>query len=258
VGNVGHSGNGLAVVLGSASPASAVLELVNVSAGYGRVPVLHDVNVTVNESAIVAILGANGAGKSTLLKVAAGVVRCAGGSVRLEGRDITQVRPHTRAHQGICLIPGGEGVFRTLTVRENLILGTAVSIAGTDGIERAVEAFPILGQRMSQVAGTLSGGEQQMLALARAYLGSPRVIFADELSLGLAPIVVDQMFESMQALASLGTAMVIVEQYASRALAMADSAYVMAQGSVSWSGLANDLDEETLVASYLGGGNDPL
>jgi branched-chain amino acid transport system ATP-binding protein len=237
-------------------PGEPVLELAGVDAGYGRVPVLRNASLLVQPHTIVAILGSNGAGKSTLLQVAVGLVRCSKGTVRFEGRDVTSVPAFQRARDGICLIPGGQGVFRTLTVKENLLLGLGGHRVPPPGIAPAVDAFPILGMRMGQVAGTLSGGEQQMLALARAYLTDPRVIFADELSLGLAPIVVDQMFESMEVLARRGTAMVIVEQYANRALAMADTAYVLARGAVAWSGPADDLDHESIMATYMGEGGE--
>lgn len=229
-----------------------VLELVGVNAGYGRVPVLRDINLVVDEHSIVTVLGSNGAGKSTLLQVAAGLLRCSAGVVRLDGTDITKVPAFVRSRRGVCLIPGGQGVFRTLTVRENLLLGMGDNAPSNLDIQPAVEAFPILGQRLGQLAGTLSGGEQQMLALARAFLTEPRVIFADELSLGLAPLVVEQMFESMQVLAGRGTSLVIVEQYANQALAMADTAYVLAQGAVAWTGPAQELDEQSLIATYLG------
>lgn len=229
-----------------------VLELVGVNAGYGRVPVLRDINLVVDEHSIVAVLGSNGAGKSTLLQVAAGLLRCSEGVVRLDGTDVTKVPAFVRSRRGACLIPGGQGVFRTLTVRENLLLSMGDNAASSVDIQPAVDAFPILGQRLGQLAGTLSGGEQQMLALARAFLTEPRVIFADELSLGLAPLVVEQMFESMQVLAGRGTALVIVEQYANQALAMADTAYVLAQGAVAWTGPAKDLDHESLMATYMG------
>ena len=231
-------------------PRVPLLELRNIHAGYGRVSVLRGVDFTVQSGSIVAVLGANGSGKSTLLQVVAGVVRCTGGSVHLEAEDITRLLAYKRAKEGVCLIPGGEGVFRALTVRENLIL--AAPRGRGNSIDPAIDAFPRLGERLGQVVGTLSGGEQQMLAVARAYLSSPRIILADELSLGLAPLVVDQMFESIKTLSERGIAMVIVEQYAQRALEIADTAYIMVQGSVSWRGNAADLDEATLAESYLG------
>ncbi|HEV3309973.1 MAG TPA: ATP-binding cassette domain-containing protein, partial [Chloroflexota bacterium] len=162
--------------------ARTVLELVDVSAGYAGSKVLHGVNLSVPESSIVALVGANGAGKSTLLRVASGLLRPTSGDVVLDGTSVTQFDPHERVKRGLCLIPEGRGIFRSLTVRENLELQVPPWVSG-GGIDLVLKAFPVLEQRLSQIAGSLSGGEQQMLALGRAYLSNPKVILLDEVSL---------------------------------------------------------------------------
>jgi branched-chain amino acid transport system ATP-binding protein len=228
-----------------------VLELRSVSAGYGASAVLQDVTLTVPRSSVVALLGPNGAGKTTTLRVAAGLLRPARGTVAIGGREAGRSAPFRRARQGVCLIPEGRGIFRSLTVRENLEL--LIPPWRKDGsIDPAVQAFPILGQRLSQVAGSMSGGQQQQLALARAFLCSPDVVLLDEVSMGLAPVIVDQIFESLRLLASTGVALVLVEQYVSRALEMADTAYLMARGSIAWSGQAASLDTDAITRAYLG------
>lgn len=234
-----------------------LLELSEVVAGYGRSTVLSSVTLQVAPSTVVALLGANGAGKTTLLRVAAGLLRPRHGTVSLSGADITDLPPHQRARRGVCLIPEGRGIFRSLSVRENLELQIPPWIATTD-ISPALAAFPALGNRLGQVAGTLSGGQQQMVALARAYLAEPRVVLLDEVSMGLAPIVVDQIFASLQALAATGCALVIVEQYVTRALEMADTAYLLDRGSIVYGGPADALDETTMAGTYLGADTTPV
>jgi branched-chain amino acid transport system ATP-binding protein len=232
------------------APATA-LELRSVSAGYGASAVLHDVSIGVPRSSVVALLGPNGAGKTTTLRVAAGLLRPASGTVVLGGKEVTRLAPFRRARQGVCLIPEGRGIFRSLTVRENLEL-LIPPWRKDRSIDPAVQAFPILGQRLAQVAGSLSGGQQQQLALARAFLSAPEVVLLDEVSMGLAPVIVDQIFESFKLLASTGVALVLVEQYVSRALEMADTAYLMARGAIAWSGPAAALDTDAITRAYLG------
>jgi branched-chain amino acid transport system ATP-binding protein len=227
------------------------LEISSVSAAYGRARVLRDVSLQVPESSAVALLGANGAGKTTTMRVAAGLVRPTAGHVYIAGQEVTGESASTRARLGLCLIPEGRGIFRSLTVKENLELQIPSWSPGRS-LDEAFGAFPILGKRLSHVAGSLSGGEQQMLALSRAYLADPRVILLDEISLGLSPIVLDQIFESLMVLKSKGAALLIVEQYMSRALQIADTAYLMTRGFVAWRGPANELDEEQVASSYLG------
>lgn len=230
--------------------AENLLDIMGVSAGYGRTRVLHDVTIAVPPNSIVALVGANGAGKTTLLRVAAGLLRPTSGRVAFEGQDVTRHPPYRRVAQGLCLIPEGRGIFRSLTVRDNLeLLGP--QNASNEAFDRALAAFPILGQRLNQVAGSLSGGQQQMLALARAYLSDPKVVLLDEVSMGLAPIVVDEIFESLETLRAHAS-LLLVEQYVTRALDLADHAYLLAKGSVVWSGPADVLGGEELLAGYLG------
>jgi branched-chain amino acid transport system ATP-binding protein len=239
--------------------------------------VLHDISITVPRSSVVALLGPNGAGKTTTLRVAAGLLRPARGTVVIGGRAAGRSAPFRRARQGVCLIPEGRGIFRSLTVRENLELlippwrkdsylpgerppvppdgapdGKSRHRIGRAGIDQAIEVFPILGERLSQAAGLMSGGQQQQLALARAFLAAPDVVLLDEVSMGLAPVIVDQIFESLKLLASTGVALVLVEQYVSRALEMADTAYLMARGTIAWSGPAAALDTDAITRAYLG------
>jgi branched-chain amino acid transport system ATP-binding protein len=232
------------------SPAPA-LELRSISAGYGASAVLHDVSISVPRSSVVALLGPNGAGKTTTLRVAAGLLKPARGAVLIGGNEVGRAAPFRRASQGVCLIPEGRGIFRSLTVRENLELLIPPWRKGSS-IDPAVDVFPVLGQRLGQAAGSLSGGQQQQLALARAFLSAPDVVLLDEVSMGLAPVVVDQIFESLKLLASTGVALVLVEQYVSRALEMADTAYLMARGAIAWSGPAAALDTEAITRAYLG------
>jgi len=230
----------------------AAVEVANIHAGYGRSTVLSDVSITVPPSTVVALLGANGAGKTTLLRILAGLLRPRDGTVRVHGVDVTQAKPHQRAKAGLCLIPEGRGIFRSLTVRENLDLHVPPWSNSRD-ITPALEAFPVLRERLGQVAGTMSGGQQQMLALARAYLSHPSVVLLDEVSMGLAPLVVDELFESLRALAASGCALLIVEQYVTRAIAMADTAYLLSKGTVVYGGPTAGLDDDVMAQAYLGG-----
>jgi branched-chain amino acid transport system ATP-binding protein len=233
-----------------------VLALEGIDAGYERTDVLRAVDLVVPPSTVVALLGANGAGKTTTLRVAAGLLRPRRGRVWMGGIDVTRRPAHRRAQLGVCLIPEGRGIFRSLTVRDNLQLQIPPWVS--DGtIDAAVEAFPVLGHRLGQVAGSLSGGQQQMLALSRAFLARPKVVLLDEVSMGLAPIVVDEIFGALERLVSQGVSIILVEQYVRRALDMAGVAYLMARGSVVWSGPASRLDEEAASRAYLGHRSDP-
>ncbi len=230
---------------------SSFFALRSVRAGYGSVEVLHDIDFSVPPGSVVALIGANGAGKTTLLKVAAGIIGTKSGSIVFDGQDTTGMPTYRRAEKGVCLIPEGRGIFRGLSVRENLRLAVPPWASSTDYSE-AVTAFPVLGRRLKQLAGTLSGGEQQMLAMARAYLSKPKLILIDELSLGLAPVIVDQMFESVQALANSGVSIVIVEQYVHRVLELAGLAYILVHGRMAWHGEPDAIDDDLLMSSYLG------
>jgi branched-chain amino acid transport system ATP-binding protein len=226
----------------------------HVSAGYAGTMVLRDVTLVVPPSSVVALLGANGAGKTTLLRVASGLIRPSSGQLMLEGEFVTGRSPHALVSRGICHVPEGRGVFPTLSVRDNLVL-QAVRSEESVALERAVSAFPILGRRMSQLAGTMSGGEQQMLALARAYVQQPRVVLLDEVSMGLAPTVVDEIFAFLGLLASEGSSLLLVEQYITRALAVADLVYLLARGRVTFAGEPTELNQDDVFASYVGLGS---
>jgi branched-chain amino acid transport system ATP-binding protein len=230
-----------------------VLSFAGVEAGYGKTEVLHDVAMEVRPRSVVALIGANGAGKTTLLRVASGLLAPSAGKVEVDGIEVTREKPFQRARRGVCLIPEGRGIFRSLTVRENLELQVP-PWAEDKSIDPAITAFPVLGERIGQVAGSLSGGQQQMLALSRAFLSRPRLILLDEVSMGLAPLIVDRIFESLDQLAASHASLVIVEQYINRVIAMADTAYLLARGSVTWSGPAADLDADVVMANYLGEG----
>jgi branched-chain amino acid transport system ATP-binding protein len=211
------------------------LELRGVSAGYGRTTVLRNVSLTVPAGRTVALLGANGAGKTTLLRTAAGLNRATTGEIRLAGEKIDHLADHARTRLGLCLVPEGHAIFRSLSVRENLAMyagGRNVD----EAIERAAAAFPLIADRLGQTAGTLSGGQQQMLALSRAIITDARVILADELSMGLAPVVVDEIFRVVEQLRSEGRSLLIVEQFVARALAIADYVYILHKGSVAFVG----------------------
>ena len=225
--------------------------LKGISAGYGSVRVLRDVDIIVPSGSVVALLGPNGAGKTTLLRVASGLLRPTAGRVEIDGRDVTGAAPHRLVEAGVCHIPEGRGIFRNMTVRDNLL--TFAPARAGDSIDRAVQAFPKLGQRMSQLAGTMSGGEQQMLALARAYVQKPRVVLLDEVSMGLAPIVIDEIFDFLKLLTNEGAALLLVEQYVTRALESADIVYMLSRGSVSFAGQPTELAEDDVFASYVGG-----
>lgn len=228
-----------------------MLHLAGVVAGYGDAPVLRDVSLSVPPGTVVALLGPNGAGKTTLLRVASGLLAPTAGEVRLDGRLLNGRPPDVFARAGICHIPEGRGIFRSLTVKENLLL-QARSSREASALDRAVDAFPRLGERMGQRAGTMSGGEQQMLALARAYLADPALVLLDEVSLGLAPNIVDEIFEFLARLAASGAALLLVEQYITRALAIADFAFVLSQGEVVFAGEASELDHAAVFESYVG------
>jgi len=231
---------------------TVALDLSGIDAGYGQVQVLRNVSLTVATGSVVALLGANGAGKTTLLKVASGLVRPTAGSVQMGGKPITNDPPHARRRDGLCLVPEGRGVFKNLTVNENLRLQSPRRERGA-AIDRAVTAFPVLGRRLDQRAGSLSGGEQQMLALARCYLQRCDVLLVDEVSMGLAPIIIDSVFEALDQLRREGMSLLLVEQYVDRALALADVVYALDRGSLSLLGAPDQLDRNEVVRTYLGG-----
>jgi branched-chain amino acid transport system ATP-binding protein len=228
-----------------------MLELQGVTAGYGDVVVLRDLSLTVPTSSVVALLGPNGAGKSTTMKVAAGALRARAGRVLLDGDDVTKEDDFLLARRGLRYVPEGRSIFASMTVRENLMLfiGSADASAALD---RATEAFPVLGQRMSQTAGSLSGGEQQMLALARFYASGGDVLLVDEVSLGLAPKIVDEIYGFLATVAAEGVALLLVEQYVERALDLADYVYLLDRGRIAFAGEPGELDAATIYERYVG------
>jgi len=229
------------------------LDVVGLDVGYGRSTVLRDVSVTVPLGSVTALLGPNGAGKTTLLRAISGLLAPTRGRISLFGEDMTTLSAHRRFERGLCHVPEGRGVFRSLTVRDNLIMQSRRGHE-REALEKAVTSFPILGKRIRQVAGTLSGGEQQMLAMAAAYVRDASVILVDEASLGLAPLVVDAIFGFLERVSGDGTSLLIVDQFVTLALSMASTAYVLRQGSVVYSGPADQLADTDVFGSYIGAG----
>ncbi|MGP2441183.1 ABC transporter ATP-binding protein [Streptomyces sp. JW3] len=234
------------------APARTLLELSAVRAAYDGITVLHGVDLTVGAGRIVALLGPNGAGKTTVLKVAAGLHPPSGGRLRLGGRDVTGVLPGDLARAGVCLIPEGRGVFPNLSVRDNLWMMTFTGRTRDQVEDAAYSRFPVLAGRRTQLAGTLSGGEQQMLALARGLGTDPAVLLLDELSMGLAPLVVADLYERVADIAREGVAVLVVEQFATAVLKIADHAAVLARGRVPWQGRPDGSLRAELSAHYLG------
>ena len=232
------------------------LELSGVHAGYGRIEVLHGMDLRVPEGSVVALLGPNGVGKTTTLRAISGTLPVTRGSIRLHGRRIDSRRPNAIASRGLVLVPEGRGVFPSLSVEDNLRIAHHSAPADVAGpweawLERMVATFPPLASRRTQSAGSLSGGEQQMLAVCRALVGDPRVVMFDELSMGLAPRVVADLFERVAALRTSGRTIVLVEQHLTYALELADICYVLAKGRVAWVGDSGELKRSTNAASYL-------
>lgn len=233
------------------TPRPPAVEVAGLTTGYGRTLVLRDLTLTVPEGQVTALLGSNGAGKTTLLRAICGFLPAMSGSVRVFGDDITRLPPHRRFAKGLCHVPEGRGIFRSLTVRENLGMQAAKGGEKT-AVERATTAFPILGQRLGQTAGTLSGGQQQMLAMAAAYVRNPRLVLVDEASLGLAPIVVDEIFAFLARLVADGSSLLLVDQFAVRALDLATTAYVLRRGRLTYEGSAQALQQSDLFSRYMG------
>jgi branched-chain amino acid transport system ATP-binding protein len=233
-----------------------LLELEDIHVHYGKVQALRGVSLTVDEGEIVTLIGANGAGKTTTLKTISGVRPVTSGRITFEGEDITGLAPHKLVELGICQAPEGRGIFPGMTVIENLEMGTYARRDKVDPseLERVYELFPRLLERRKQPGGTLSGGEQQMLAIGRALMAKPKVLLLDEPSMGLAPMLVAQIFDIVTEINRQGTTILLVEQNAAQALQRAHRAYVLEVGQVLVSGLAGDLhDDPTVKAAYLGG-----
>ena len=232
--------------------ASPILELRDIRAAYETIEVVHGVNLEVPAGNVVAVLGPNGAGKSTLLKVCAGLMKPTGGEMYLAGRRTTGARAEDLARAGLCLVPEGKGIFPNLTVRENLTMATFTGRPLKQIEEIAYHRFPRLGERRKQMAGTLSGGEQQMLAMARGLATDPALLILDELSMGLAPIIVEQLYEIVAQVASEGVSILVVEQFAQTVLGVANTACIMVHGKIARVGTPAELGDE-LTSAYLGG-----
>jgi branched-chain amino acid transport system ATP-binding protein len=228
-----------------------VLELIDVKAAYGRIEVLHGIDLVVPDRSVVALLGPNGAGKTTVLKVASGQLRATNGCVHIAGKHVNGVPADALSRAGVCSIPEGRGIFPNLTVQENLRMVTFGGLGLREVEDRTYERFPKLKQRRTQVAGTMSGGEQQMLALARAVATDPALLTLDEISMGLAPLIVAELYELVAQIAAAGVAILVVEQFAQTALRVADYAGVMAQGKIRSFGQPADIEED-LQSAYLG------
>lgn len=231
-----------------------MLEVKGLDAGYGAVGVLWEVDFTVSEHEIVALVGSNGAGKTTLLRAISGVIPPTKGSIEFEGRDLSGMTPESVVPLGIAHVPEGRRLFAGLTVKENLMLG-AYHLKGDSGedLERVLELFPRLGERLGQVAGSLSGGEQQMCAIARGLMSRPQLIMIDELSLGLAPKLVDQLLERLEEIRSAGMSVLLVEQDVDAALRLAERAYVLENGRIVLDGPGEELLSDARVReAYLG------
>lgn len=239
----------------SANPLRVVpaLELCDIRAGYGRIEVLHGVSLKIPSGTVFALLGPNGAGKSTTLKVASGQVPPTAGCVHVAGVHVNGAAPDALARAGVCRIPEGRGIFPNLTVEENLRMFTyAAGMSTAETEEKTFKRFPRLGERRSQLSGTLSGGEQQMLAMSRALVSDPGVLLLDEISMGLAPIIVAELYQLVESLALGGITVVLTEQFARTALAVAQYAAVMTQGRVAMIGQPADI-ESFVSEAYLGG-----
>jgi branched-chain amino acid transport system ATP-binding protein len=234
----------------------AILEVRDVSSGYGDVQILWGANMKLEENKLTCLVGGNGAGKTTLLRAVMGQLKLSSGSVWFEGKDVSKLPAHTKAEMGMVLVPEGRQLFTDMTVYENLDMGSSNSHARpkfAKNLERVYARFPRLQERANQKSGTLSGGEQQMLAVARGIMADPTLLMIDELSLGLAPLLVLQLFESLRTLRDSGITILLVEQNVQMALAISDYGYVFAEGRTEIEGPAKQLSKDQHVRSaYLG------
>lgn len=233
-----------------------LLDIKNLCAGYGDLQVLFDVSLHVDKGEVVSLVGSNGAGKTTLLRILSGLEPIISGSITYNGSNLLDAKPYERASMGISHIPQGRGILGSLTVKENLVMGAypKQARAGLDAhIERAYQMFPKLKERQNQMAGSLSGGEQQMLAIARALMVDPQLLMLDEPSLGLAPIVVEDMFRIISDVAKSGVSILIVEQNLMQALSVASRGYVLETGRIVMEGKGSELlENKDIQAAYLG------
>jgi len=235
---------------------STFLHVENINVYYGAIHAIKGVSFTVNEGEVVTLIGANGAGKSTVLKTISGLLRTKTGSISFAGEDITQIPPHKIVEKGLAHVPEGRRIFQQMTVEENLQMGAYTQPKAGIAADLAMvfEQFPRLKERRKQIAGTLSGGEQQMLAMGRALMSHPKLLMLDEPSMGLAPILVEQIFDIIRVLHENGTTILLVEQNAQMALSVADRAYVLETGQITLSGTGAELAQsDEIRKAYLGG-----
>lgn len=233
-----------------------ILNVDNINVYYGAIHAIHNVSFHVNEGEVVTLIGANGAGKSTILKTVSGLLRSKTGDVQFAGHSIAQTAPHKIVEEGLAHVPEGRRIFQQMTVEENLEMGayTQPKSGISADLEMVFEQFPRLKERRRQIAGTLSGGEQQMLAMGRALMSHPRLLLLDEPSMGLAPILIEQIFEIIRSLHKAGTTILLVEQNAQMALSVADRAYVLETGEITLSGTGDELiHSDEIRKAYLGG-----
>ena len=236
-----------------------LLEVEGLCVNYGHIEAIRDISFAVEEGTVATLIGANGAGKTTTLKTISGLRKVRAGKVTFEGEDITHMAPYDRVLRGISQSPEGRGIFPGMTVRENLNMGAYVrkdrkTPALKQDLDRVVDLFPRLGERINQYAGTLSGGEQQMLAIGRALMAKPRLVLLDEPSMGLAPKLIQQIFRIIKEINEQGTTVLLVEQNAAQALKAADTAHILETGEIVRSGTGSELaGDESVKAAYLGG-----
>src|SRR6476619_2193212 len=235
-----------------------LLEIRDMTVGYGRIEALHSISLSVEEGELVTLIGANGAGKTTTMRAISGIRPLTGGSIWFDGKDITKMKAHLRVLAGIVQAPEGRGVFPGMTVQENLDMGhygrtfpTKAEYKAT--LDHVFELFPRLAERRTQMGGTMSGGEQQMIAIGRALMARPRVLLLDEPSMGLAPMIIQQIFRIISDINKTGVTILLVEQNAQQALSRSDRAYILETGTVTRNGVARDLlADDSIRAAYLG------
>jgi branched-chain amino acid transport system ATP-binding protein len=235
--------------------AKEILAVRDATAHYGRIQVLHGVSLSLCEGQLVSLIGANGAGKTTLLRMISGIVRCTGGTIHAAGTDITRCSPDQRVKLGICQAPEGRQVFGPLSVEDNLLLGGYVHSAAerAQGLEEVFALYPILSEKRHHPAMTLSGGQQQMLAIGRALMGRPKILLLDEPSMGLSPLLVQEVFDTIERLRRGGLSILLIEQNAEAALSIADVGYVLESGRIAMSGHGPDLlQDDSVQRVYLG------
>lgn len=234
-----------------------MLKINNLSVKYDTIRVVHDVSIHINDGELVAMIGANGAGKSTILKTISKIIKAESGSIFFNGIDITKSASHEIVAMGIVHVPEGRQIFTKMTIEENLKLGAFLETDKSkvnDNFEKAISLFPILKERLKQIAGTLSGGEQQMLAIGRALMGSPKLLLLDEPSMGLSPIITQQVFDALVQLKKEGITMLLVEQNAYDAMEISDRTYILETGKITMFGNSRALIEDpSIKAAYLGG-----